>query len=112
MTDTHAPQHPGAGTPTSVQLAQSDDPDVLAVIFYLPSGRTMSAVGHATGFMLPHEILPAAKSIVTSVVDRLQKEGDRDSDLERTNIVSLVAAVQALVKKFDTEYRLRHGSLQ
>lgn len=87
-----------------VFTAESDDPEVGGVVVTFPSGATKSIAWKSQAPIIEH--LDAAKEYVTKLVQNMLDSGLVD-DLERTNIPSLVAAVQKNIIDWNNKQRAR-----
>jgi hypothetical protein len=96
------PRHPGIGCSTSLIQADGNTPEEGGIFFFFPSGATKSIAWRQTTQITP--TLDAAKEFTTKVVASLQRDG-LQSDIDRTNWASVVAAVQRVILDWNDELR-------
>lgn len=101
------PRHPGRGEPTSVILAESDDPQVGGFLCFFPSGATKQVGWRQLQAITP--TLDAAKQFTIKVVEQLQKDG-LHGDINGTNWASFVACVQRCILDFNDKLAERIGA--
>lgn len=94
------PRHPGKGKPTSLIRLEADEVERGGFLLFLPSGTTKVVAWHSAKPITP--TLEAAKKYASEVVDSLLKEGGiSHPDIQRTNWVSVTAAVQRIILDFN-----------
>lgn len=105
MTDTERndglhPRHPGRGHPSSLIRLEGDTVERGGFLLFLPSGATKVIAWHTAKPITP--TLDAAKQYTTQIVDGLlQAGGIANTDIQRTNWVSVTAAVQRCILDFN-----------
>lgn len=94
------PRHPGRGKPTSLIRLEGDTLEEGGVMLFLPSGATK-----VMQWQTPRQITPtleAAKKYTAQVIDDIaQQHGFECDDIQRTNWVSVIAAVQRCILDFN-----------
>lgn len=103
------PRHPGRGKPTSLIAAESADgqAEVGGFVAFFPSGATKTVAWRSASPITP--TLEAAKEYTAKLIETLQADG-LHSDLDRTNWVSVAAAVQRCIMDFNTVLQVRIGA--
>lgn len=96
------PKHPGIGKPTSLLRMEGNSPEIGGVIYFFPSGATK--ICHWRDTQPVANTLELAKKLVIEAFDSLLKDG-LQSDIERTNVPSLVAASQRIVMDWNDKLR-------
>lgn len=94
------PRHPGVGCSTSLIELESDETEVGGFAIFFPSGRTKMVHWRSLKPITP--TIDAAKDYTAKVLEGLLK-GDEIGlkDMERTNWVSVAAAVQRIILDFN-----------
>lgn len=94
------PRHPGIGCATSLIRLEGDAVEQGGFLLFLPSGATK-----VVGWRSPKPITPtleAAKKYASEVVESLLQDGGIENpDIQRTNWVSVTAAVQRIILDFN-----------
>lgn len=94
------PRHPGRGKSTSLIRLEGERVEQGGFLLFLPSGRTL-----VISWDTPRPITPtldAAKKYTTEAVDKLLQDGGiSNPDIQRTNWVSVTAAVQRIILDFN-----------
>lgn len=99
------PRHPGRGKPTSLIRLEADKVEQGGFMLFLPSGTTKVVAWHSPKPITP--TLEAAKKYASEVVDELLKEGGiGHPDIQRTNWVSVTAAVQRIILDFNDRVKV------
>lgn len=94
------PRHPGVGCSTSLIRLEGDEVEVGGFLLFFPSGKTKQVAWRSPKPITP--TLDAAKKYASEVVDSLLKEGGIEHpDIQRTNWVSVTAAVQRIILDFN-----------
>lgn len=106
------PRHPGRGKPTSLIAAEAvdDTPEVGGFFVFLPSGATKTIAWRSAQPITP--TLEAAREWTTKIVEALLKANTAESaaDIDATNWVSVVAAVQRIILDWNDRIQLRIGA--
>lgn len=94
------PRHPGRGCSTSLIAVEGDEPEVGGFFIFFPSGRTKTVHWRSLKPIMP--TLDAAKDYTAKILEGLLK-GDEVglSDMEKTNWVSVAAAIQRIILDFN-----------
>lgn len=94
------PRHPGHGCSTSLIALEGDETEVGGFAIFFPSGRTKLIHWHSLKPITP--TLEAAKDYTAKVLEQLLKGDDIGlKDMERTNWVSVAAAIQRIILDFN-----------
>jgi hypothetical protein len=94
------PRHPGIGCATSLIRLEGDAVEQGGFLMFLPSGATKVVAWHSPKPITP--TLDAAKKYASEVVESLlQAGGIENPDIQRTNWVSVTAAVQRIILDFN-----------
>lgn len=103
------PRHPGRGKPTSLIAAESVDgeAEVGGFVVFFPSGATKVVGWRSAAPITP--TLEAAKKYTANLIESLQKQG-LDSDIDRTNWVSVAAAIQRIILDWNGAVQVRIGA--
>lgn len=83
---------------TTLQRLDSPDARIGGFLITFPSKRTKTV--HWSSEIPIHPTLDAAKKYAASTVETLLREGRQD-DLDRTNWVSVTAAIERIIKDFN-----------
>lgn len=94
------PRHPGRGKPTSLIRLEGDAVEEGGFMLFLPSGATKVVAWRSPKPITP--TLDAAKQCATEVAQSLLDAGGIENpDVQRTNWVSVTAAVQRIILDFN-----------
>lgn len=94
------PRHPGRGRPTSLIELEGDEVEQGGFLIFLPSGATKVVAWRSTKPITP--TLDAAKDYTSKVIEDLMKAGGiSNPDIQKTNWVSVCAAVQRIILDFN-----------
>ena len=106
------PRHPGVGSSTSLIRLEADEPETGGVLIFFPSGRHMTITWRTVTQITPTK--EAALQYAGTIVENLNKvaaqEGrgsPAETDLSRTNWVSVTAAIQRIILDFNQELSQR-----
>ncbi len=106
------PRHPGLGSPTSLVEAESadGDPEVGGFVIFFPSGHHMTVGWRSVRPIEP--AIDAAKKYAADIIDKLIRANsdEAQADMNRTNWVSVVAAIQKIVLDWNFTIRMRISS--
>jgi hypothetical protein len=93
------PRHPGRGRAGVIRM-ESDDVEDGGFTIFLPSGATKVVSWRTTRPITP--TLDAAKQYASEVVQQLLEQGGIENpDIQRTNWVSITAAIQRVILDFN-----------
>lgn len=101
------PLHPGRNKGTYLITAEGEEPEQGGVYIFLPSGATKIIGWRQASPITP--TLEAAKKYTATLIESLQKDG-LASDIDRTNWVSVAAAIQRVILDFNDRIRIRIGN--
>lgn len=94
------PRHPGRGQPTALIRMEGDRVEHGGFLVFLPSGATKQVAWHSPKPITP--TLDAAKEYTGRVIQQLEEKGMHD-DIQKTNWVSVCAAVQRVILDFNDQ---------
>lgn len=101
------PRHPGRGCTTSLIAAEGDEAEQGGVFLFFPSGATKVIGWRQVQPITP--TLDAAKQYAAKVIEALQRDG-LHSDIDRTNWVSVTAAIQRIIMDWNDSIKVRIGT--
>ncbi len=97
------PRHPGLGSSTSLIAAESIDGDaeVGGLVIFFPSGHHIAVAWRSAAPINP--TVEAAKKYAAEIIEKLvaANSSDAQSDIDRTNWVSVTAAIQRILLDFN-----------
>ena len=100
------PRHPGVGSSTSLIRLEADEPERGGLLIFFPSGRHMTIAWRTVTQITPTK--EAALQYTGQIVDNLNKvaakegrDSPAETDLARTNWVSVTAAIQRIILDFN-----------
>lgn len=100
------PRHPGRGSSTSLIAGEGESVEEGGFLIFFPSGTTKKVAWRSASPITP--TIEAAKKYTAQVLDELLK-AQAMHDVDRTNWVSVIAAIQKIISDFNDKLRAAIG---